>query len=383
MLNNLWSYFHYPELFKQPHRHVKTNDYHLNLAMEWLSHAAIASPSGGIPNSFNLITRRWGQAYRETTGYLIPTILAYGQIAGVKHWKKLAYQLADWEIANQDSSGGIGEPQKDGSISLKVFNTGQVILGWCAAYDHSQNGSYLEAAKRAGDWLLAVQNLSDGTWDRFANHGPNGIDTRVAWSLIELSQRTENGSYRQAAEQFLSWALLQQQPNGWFANSSLRDPERPWTHAIAYVISGFRQAGQGLGRDDYQKAAIRAAEKLLEYYQRLPSQSFLPASFDATWQSSDNYSCLTGNAQMAIEWWNLGHQTGRTEFLEGAERIIRQLKQLQLTTSFDPNVRGGLPGSHPVHGGYLSGAIPNWGVKFFADALILIGHTKHKFPLLG
>ena len=37
----------------------------------------------------------------------------------------------------------------------------------------------------------------------------------------------------------------------------------------------------------------------------------------------------------------------------------------------DMNIRGGIKGSHPVNGGYMTWRYPNWAAKFFMDALML------------
>jgi len=37
----------------------------------------------------------------------------------------------------------------------------------------------------------------------------------------------------------------------------------------------------------------------------------------------------------------------------------------------DPGIRGGIPGSHPRGGDYMTNRYPNWAAKFFMDALML------------
>ena len=98
-----------------------------------------------------------------------------------------------------------------------VFNTGQVILGWCRTYSETGDARYLSAARRAGDWLLSVQS-EDGAWRL---PGPevetlvHAYDARTAWSLLEIDALAKNETYAAAAKRNLDWTLAQQHENGW------------------------------------------------------------------------------------------------------------------------------------------------------------------------
>jgi len=61
--------------------------------------------------------------------------------------------------------------------------------------------------------------------------------------------------------------------------------------------------------------------------------------------------------------------TGETKSREAAQRINRYLMARHDTRNPDARLRGGLPGSWPVDGGYGSLCILNWATKFFVDAL--------------
>ena len=74
---------------------------------------------------------------------------------------------------------------------------------------------------------------------------------------------------------------------------------------------------------------------------------------------------------MAIIWQRLAHETGDRTWLPAAESANRFNLSIQDTAAADPAVRGGLPGSHPIGGGYMKNRYPNWAAKFFMDALML------------
>ena len=64
--------------------------------------------------------------------------------------------------------------------------------------------------------------------------------------------------------------------------------------------------------------------------------------------------------------------------------LIDDLKQLHLMDDInDVDVIGGLAGSFPIEGRYSNYAIPNWGVKFFADCLIQRVLGVDKQEMLG
>ena len=347
---------------------TKTYDdgYHLKLAIEWIKTAQKATGGKGVSAYYKLLEQTWGAPYRETTGYIIPTLLRYAAITGDMDSKAKAIEMGDWEIENQTREGAIAE-QEDGT-GIKIFNTGQVLLGWCTLYDTTRDKKYLDAAVRSSDWLVSNQDV-DGSWKNFSNNGGNGIDTRVSWALLEVHKRTNNNHYKESAQKQITWTLKQQNEEGWFSNSSLKDPNRPWTHAIAYTIMGILECAFILNDKKMMERAIQPAEKLLEYYNS-KGKAFFPGTFDKKWESSDSYSCLTGDAQIASIWLRLHTITGSKRFIESALKIIESLKRIHIVSK-NPNLHGGIPGSYPVAGGYATYSLPNWAVKFFADAIML------------
>jgi hypothetical protein len=57
--------------------------------------------------------------------------------------------------------------------------------------------------------------------------------------------------------------------------------------------------------------------------------------------------------------------------VDAADGLLADLKRIHLLDGIsDPALYGGLPGAYPVGGPYCAYSIPNWGVKFFADALL-------------
>jgi len=249
-----------------------------------------------------------------------------------------------------------------------VFNTGQIIFGLLAAYIETRAQRFLDAALRAGGWLVHVQD-ADGAWRRFDFQGHvHTYNTRTAWALAELALEIREESLMAAALRHLDWALAQSEANGWFHHWAFIPTHDPVLHTIAYTAQGLLEAGSRLDRVNYVEAAERTSRRVLA---KVDAEGFIPGTFNSDWHPTARYSCLTGNAQMGIVWLRLFTITGDTAFREGALRANRFLKSLQDCTGNNLHTRGAVKGSHPLWGRYLFGTYPNWAAKFFMDALLM------------
>lgn len=354
--------------------------YHLCAALKWIARSHEATGEGASAGAYFLAERRWGDSYPETTGYIVPTLLAFQRLTGEPGWGHLARTMGDWECAIQAPGGGAGEPFGVYIKRPRVFNTGQVMLGWIALYRQTGDTRYLDAAERAGAWIASLL-ADDGRWTSFTYAGPKVYKVRVAWALLELYAVTGKSLYQQAAERAVRWMLTQALPNGWCANVSLSHPDRPWTHLIGYYLVGFMEVFR-LGNADLDFGQIgslltAAAENIVVPYLSdfrkgvIKPYLGLPGTYDRNWQSTDSWSCVTGNIQIEFFLRRLVRFVDEPGLIQAADLLLDDTKRLQFVTGDeDIDVYGGLPGSHPLSGEYLSHAIPNWGVKFFADSLL-------------
>ena len=341
----------------------RDDDAHLNAALAWLCRAQDAVPGGVSAGYF--FKRGWMPAYPETTGYIIPTFLAQGL-------EERALALGEWEIAVQLPEGAVR-----GGIGLNdypiVFNTGQVILGWTALYRATDEERFLQAASRAADWLIAVQD-PDGKWCRHTYlDAPRAYHSRVAWPLAAIHELTGDTRYRHASERFLNWLADQRRPGGGYHHMALEPGQTPITHTIAYTLRGLLECGQALGapwREQLTDLVASDAHLMLqaqsEGLQSPPAR--FPAALDEAWKSAATHSCQPGNAQLAIVLLKL-HGLGRDGLIPPALALIEQVKASQFMTASHPGLRGGVPASQPLWGPYVPYAVPNWGAKFLVDAL--------------
>jgi hypothetical protein len=344
-------------------------DDHLEAALAWILEARAQSSDGGIPAYYDLLRGRWRRSYPETTGYMIPTLLACATRLDRPTLRPRALDLANYLLAVRTPEGGVGhwDDRRGSSGQPIVFDTGQVIFGWLAAWRETLDTVYLDAATRAADWLVEVQDPS-GAWTRYQHLGVvKVIDTRVALALVELGRLTDNAAYVAAARRNLRWALGYQAPNGWFEQASFRLHEDPYTHALAYTAEGLMECGLALEEPAYIAAATLLADALLE---RQRADGSLASTFASDWQASSSSSCLTGNCQIALLWLRCFEHTGRFAFRTAAQRAIAFVGSTQLLRTADPWLRGGIAGSYPIYGPYERMKYPNWAAKFFVDAIL-------------
>ena len=356
---------------------------HLAAAIAWLKHAQEASPDDGVAQTYLVRTKHWATSYPETTGYIIPTFFNYHALVGDDNSKNRAIRMAAWEIEVQHSSGGVLAGALGDSDQPTVFNTGQVLFGWARALNETGDTRYGEALLRAASWLCGIQD-ADGCWRKFGSPMTTSnvclYNTRSAWGLVRAHEATGEVRFLKAAEKNADWALGHQQENGWMAHNCLQDASQPYVHTIAYAMRGLLEIGAYTEREDLIQAACLVGDALL---QRLPASGKLQGRFNAHWQPTVSWSCLTGNAQIAINWSRLYQLTGDDRYREAVSRINNFTKSTQkLAGPIDE--RGGIKGSHPVDGGYHPWQYPNWAAKFFADALMmeeLIGTQGSDLPI--
>ncbi|MGQ9862655.1 MAG: prenyltransferase/squalene oxidase repeat-containing protein, partial [Thiobacillaceae bacterium] len=98
---------------------------------------------------------------------------------------------------------------------------------------------------------------------------------------------------------------------------------------------------------------------------------WLAGTYRDGWVADAGYACLTGIAQMSINWTRLAQVTGDDGLREHARNALAYLKTTQRLADPDDAVRGGIAGSSPIWGDYSRFEYPNWAAKFFADALMM------------
>ncbi|KKS06199.1 MAG: hypothetical protein UU61_C0043G0001, partial [Parcubacteria group bacterium GW2011_GWB1_41_4] len=270
----------------------------------------------------------------------------------------------------QNKDGSFGEKKEDGSVSQKVFNTGQVMLGLVSLYRFTHKNDFLSAAKKAADWLILIQK-SEGFWIEADGFEPKAYQARVAWALLLVWQEFGQKKYYQSAQKNIEWTLSQQKDNGWFENMALDSKTGPWTHLMGYTISGLWESGQLIEDLELKKRVFLSIELFFKnIFPKIKNNGFLAGEFDESWKADVSYSCLVGNLQLAIICLKFYHKIKNQEYLRKANRLVDYVCEKQITGG-SKEFLGSLPGSWPVDGKYAPYFLPNWTAKFFIDVALL------------
>jgi hypothetical protein len=338
----------------------------------WLGRAQdeSASRDGGVAAWFSL-SSGWSTSYPETTGYIVPTMLAYARLRGAPEARERARRMLDWLVSIQLPEGGFQGGLIGGDPRPVTFNAGQILIGLAVGARELGDERYWTAARAAADWLVRTQE-ADGCWRRHSSPlvapGDKVYDTHVGWGLLEAARLDSGRGYSESAIANVRWALSWQRgDNGWLERCCLDDPERPLTHTLGYALRGVLEAYRYTGDASLLEASVRTAEPLLA---ALGGNGFLPGRLDRDWRPAAPWACLTGTAQVSICWLLL-HRFGAGErFLAGARRANRYVRRT-MSIAGPPSTRGGVKGSFPIDGGYHPFQFTNWACKFAVDASML------------
>ncbi len=338
--------------------------------VSWLCRAQdySASHDGGVARHFSLLTG-WAPSYPETTGYVVPTVLAEAAIQGDKELEQRARTMLDWlteiQLPNGSYRGGMVH---EGPAVPVTFNTGQILLGLAAGALATGSPLYSEAMHRAASWLVETQD-DDGCWRKFptpfAASGEKTYETHVAWGLFEAERVSPGHGYGEAGLKQVRWALTKQQANGWFRDCCLADPASPLTHTIGYALRGIIEAYRLSGDNEFLAAAVRAADSLAR---NVRDDGFLPGRFDNQWRPAARWSCLTGAVQIAHCWLQLYGVTGDARYRDVGRKVNAFVRRT-VAIGGEPDQLGGVRGSYPISGSYGSYQYLNWAAKFCIDSL--------------
>jgi len=360
---------------------IQANHIHLTSAIQWLCRAQDSpvhpSPDGGISAGWSF-EEGWLPSYPETSGYIVETFIAAGALLEDDGLIGRANRILDWELGLQMDDGSFpghfGEP---GSRPV-IFNTGQIMHGMIAGHFQLGRNECLEAAEKAGRWMIESQD-ADGCWRRNVHNGiPHTYNTRAAWALARTGLAVDDRNLVSAARRNCEWALTQQNDAGWYASNAFETTRNPFSHTIAYAIRGLLETGLELGEERFVSSAARAARALAKAQR---PDGWLGGTYDAAWKTTDSYSCLTGIAQMCIAWERMAQIDGTELVSTAAARGLDYLKRQQAITGRKNAVDGGIAGSFPIWGGYSRFEYPNWATKFFADALMMNATPECTIPV--
>jgi len=175
----------------------------LEATYAWLCQAQDAGTDDGVCGIFDLWSGTWSESYPETTGYIIPTLLALANAREEEEPRRRALRMADWSCEQQMEDGAVLSGLLGMQRGPAVFNTGQVVFGWVSAFQQSGERRYALAARRGCEWLLANQS-PDGAWRAnlsvMTSAPVFAYNVRCAWALIYAGEVLEEPLFAAAAQ---------------------------------------------------------------------------------------------------------------------------------------------------------------------------------------
>ncbi len=349
-----------------------TDHHHLLQAAQWLERAQDITGDNGVSGRY-LLKKGWTSSYPETTGYIIPTFLALAQHLESEHWRHRAQRAVEFLLSVQLPDGSFPGLEIAANITKpSVFNTAQIIHGLVAWHASGGDDRAIQAACRAGDWLVSMQD-DDGAWRQHTYKDlPVTYSAHASCWLADLGRHTDRSDYLVSVKKHLNWVLSHcDADTGWIDHMGFipedHEKRRAVTHTIAYTLWGILMTSELLGLSNGIDAVEKAATRIAR---RFELSGRLPGVLNYRWQPQSTYTCLTGNAQVALIWLRLFALRGDTRLLNTAVKALDDVKAAQPMTNSNDGIQGGIPGSYPLWGGYVYMGIPNWAAKFFIDALL-------------
>lgn len=332
-------------------------------ALDWVARSIETNQGRG--SSACLFLGKWSPPYPETTGYLIETLLDYAGFLGEPVWQDFALQCGDWLLEVQHADGSFPSLYAN-SGQPSVFNTGMALFGLSRLSKmEDPGGKFSSSVRRAIDWMLAQLN-EEGSWPHHS-YVPGFIPsyyTRAIWGVLEAGRALGDRSADERMAKALAFFEGRMGENGTVKHWGFHPGKPAFTHTIAYTWRGFWESALLLERQDILPAVQKGLTALGEM-ERLPGR----LAEDGTPDFS--FSCLTGNAQLSVLAGKVFEFTGNKRFLKMAERFFLEtaVHQVKRTRSV---YCGGIAGSYPIWGPYQRLRYPNWAVKFFLDACLLL-----------
>jgi uncharacterized protein YyaL (SSP411 family) len=340
---------------------IQNDAEHAKLCAQWLL-SAQKNSNTGYSHSYSFLNG-WLPAYPETTGYIIPTMISLGKYFKESEYIHSAVKAGEWLLTIQHESGGFCDI--DGV--LQIFDTGQIIEGLIELFKYTNDKIYINAATKAGGFLCEHQN-EDGCWTRNAYNGiSHSYYSKVGANLLKLAVLISDEKFFDAGNKNIQWTINQQTQNAYFRYMAFKRTELPYLHNIIYVLEGLLESYLINRNEKVLNCLQKTVDCLLEVSLR---DAYLYSQYDSRWKPFKREYCLTGLAQWARLLFQLTFLSENDLFKNEATKTLLFLKKLHIQNG-SPRISGGLPGSYPIWGRYSRLSIPNWAVKFFADALLL------------
>ena len=344
----------------------------IELALTWLAQSNIRHATGpargGVNQGYNWQEHTYPFVYSEITGYAVSTFVAAYRWTDATEYLTLARDAANFLLRVQENGSDVAIK---GSIAhglslpdLKVmrqyfsFDVAMCLQGLLDLHRLRPDADLLDAARAAGDWLIAAMQQANGSFlamidaETGETHHPGNqffndfgcLHGKHAIGLLKLSRATGDQRYETAARKVCDWVLTLQAADGSFQAGEALD--QVVSHPHCYAMEGLIYAHFALDDEKYLRATARAGEWLLNAQNRDGS---INIAYKQDWLKMGRRITeivfpkkVTDATSQAARLWTLLYQlNGDSRMLEAARKAAAFVRGVQVTESSDANAAGG------------------------------------------
>jgi len=324
----------------------------LDLIINWLLSSGIQGAPGYFHCWYDMTTGGYPFVYTEMIGHGISTLLYLYEREGDRALLDRGIRAGDWLLDNVVSEDGAfvwkyylehGEQDRaqyafDNSVCISALVDLSRIVG---------RKRYLDAAIRAGEWLLNWMGESNGLFkarydpetgsfggSRWSCN-PGSYQSKIGISLLKLAGIVDGMEDR--ARRLCEWVLNLQESDGRFRTNP--GSRNTYVHAHCYAAEGLLYTGRKVSEPRFSEAAHEAS-KWLRTIQK-------PGGAVGRWYGPEDWLSIDDNTEalaQAVRLWLIYGGQYRDEsnvFGSQIERAVDRLLSLQCLDN-DPRAYGGL-----------------------------------------
>lgn len=346
-------------------RPAAVSDLHLDAAIDWLVRS-IAAGGGNASSKGYRFLKGWMPPYPETSGYIIPTLLALSRGRNQPRLADTALAIGRWLASIQRDDGGFTGYEVGAAAEPDVFDTGMILLGFNALL-HAERREFEEPARRAAAFLAGCMD-PNGCFVRQMSHDiVHAYNVRSAWALMAFGRLADDQRLVDRAADCARWTIGRQNEHGFYLDNNFKPGGNANTHGTAYVMRGLLMV-HGLNGDPACLASVRRAAD--EVCRLIEAHAWIAAELGTDWSYLSSHICLTGYAQLAIILYRLFVMSGEERYQRTADRLLAEVARRQALDSTGAPWHGAIAGSFPIYGRYAPLQYPNWATKFFIDGIL-------------
>lgn len=293
----------------------------------------------GLAHSYDVQTHRYVKPYPEVTGYVIKYFCDYGDDIPSN-----IVRAANKLVGIQDKKTG-GYASFDNDDILFAFDTSQILIGLTAIYRRTKKKKYMNAALRAGDFLLMMQMDNGAIAPAFDRRKSEIVISEQLYSIWNgpwsglMCKLTEGFQALYDLSNDEKYLRAKVKTADFYANAEYIE----CTHPLGYWLEGLYEGGKYDKVDEILKGKV---------IPRIRDNGYIAYREDL------DYAYTSGIVQLGIILYKRG-------FMDEAESIRSFTRTVQSNNNSGGIIQycddEGAPDNH------IHREINSWGTKYFCE----------------